>query len=245
MEKFRLLRSDEIDVRVGNISEKGVSLLLYLNARCAMDLLDERFKGNWQRTHQLIGDWLFCTISVWDEDKKQWISKQDVGVSGFSEVEKSASSDSFKRAAVNVGIGRELYSAPHIWISSDLCNIQRRGERYACYDKFSVKEISYSEDRVITGLTIVNENIGKEVFKYTFQKKDKKPEKWNSRDKEKTDIISEEQIKALESELERTGVTMEEVASRYRISNCIEDIPEDIFKNILTALKRTKSKSAA
>ena len=243
MEKFRLLRPDEIDVRVGNISEKGISLLLYLNARCAMDLLDERFKGNWQRTHQLIGDWLFCTISVWDEEKQKWISKQDVGVSGFSEVEKSASSDSFKRAAVNVGIGRELYSAPFIWVSSNLCNIQRRGERYACYDKFSVKEISYSEDRVITGLTIVNENTGKEVFK--FIDAGKKPEKRKSPDKERTDIISEEQIKAFESELERTGVTMEEVASRYRISNCIEDIPEDIYKKIMTALKRTKSKSAA
>ena len=41
--KFRGLRTDEIDVRVGSIFAKGASLLLYKDARCDMNILDEVF----------------------------------------------------------------------------------------------------------------------------------------------------------------------------------------------------------
>ena len=39
--KFRGLRADEIDIRVGTVTAKGVSLLLYKDARCDMNILDE------------------------------------------------------------------------------------------------------------------------------------------------------------------------------------------------------------
>ena len=50
--KFRLLNADEIECRVSTVSEKGLSLLLYKDARADMNLLDETVGPmNWQRSH--------------------------------------------------------------------------------------------------------------------------------------------------------------------------------------------------
>lgn len=43
MKQIRLLRHDEIECRVGTISDKGLSLLLYKDARADMKILDETF----------------------------------------------------------------------------------------------------------------------------------------------------------------------------------------------------------
>lgn len=95
MIQFRPLRADEIDCRIATISDKGLSLLLYKDARVDMRLLDEVVGPlNWKRSHQMIGDNLYCTLEVWDEEKKQWISKQDVGTESFTEKEKGQASDS-------------------------------------------------------------------------------------------------------------------------------------------------------
>ena len=97
--KIRLLRPDEIECRIGSISEKGLRLLLFMDARAAQNILDETFTPfGWRRTHQEIGGRLYCTVEVWDQEKKQWIGKQDVGTESFAEKEKGAASDSFKRA---------------------------------------------------------------------------------------------------------------------------------------------------
>ena len=124
--KFRKLRANEIDVRVATVTEKGVSLLLYKDARCDMNILDETVGAmNWQREHQLIGDRLYCTVSIYDENKNIWVSKQDVGTESYAEKEKGQASDSFKRACFNWGIGRELYTAPFIWVQAHDTEIVR------------------------------------------------------------------------------------------------------------------------
>jgi hypothetical protein len=93
--KFRKLKANEIDCRVSTINAKGLSLLLYKDARCDMALLDDTVgPTNWQRSHQMIGDRLYCTVSIWDDEKKQWISKQDVGTESYTEKEKGQASDS-------------------------------------------------------------------------------------------------------------------------------------------------------
>ena len=75
MNQIRLLNSDEIECRVGTISEKGLSLLLYKDARADMKILDETFGAmNWERQHELIGDNLYCTVRIWDENKHRWTS---------------------------------------------------------------------------------------------------------------------------------------------------------------------------
>ena len=114
---MRPLRADEIEVRVGQVFEKGVSMLLYKNARTDMAILDELYgASNWQKDYKEIKGNLFCGIGIWDADKSQWVWKWDCGTESNTEKEKGEASDAFKRAGFNVSIGRELYTAPFIWL---------------------------------------------------------------------------------------------------------------------------------
>lgn len=100
--KFRDLKADEIDVRVAQVTQKGVTLLLYKSARVDMDILDETVGPmNWQREHKELKGNIYCGISIWDDEKKQWIIKWDCGKESFTEAEKGESSDSFKRSGFN------------------------------------------------------------------------------------------------------------------------------------------------
>ena len=165
---FRTLKANEIDVRIGTCKKTGLSLLLYKDARADMIILDEKIGAmNWKREHTR--DNANCIVSIWDKDKSQWISKEDTGTESFTEKEKGLASDSFKRACVNWGIGRELYTTPFIWISSDKCKIEDSGRKdkngkpvYICKDNFVVKSIESGLD-FITDLVITNDK-GKEVF---------------------------------------------------------------------------------
>ena len=156
--EIRLLKANEIECRIGTVKEgKGISLLLYKDARVDMRILDEVFGfDGWEREHQLIDGKLFCTVRVWSEKRGCWISKQDVGTESNTEKEKGQVSDSFKRACFNLGIGRELYTSPFIWIPAS--------KGYNKYEKFEVKEIGYNEDREINKLVIVDSK-GKEAFR--------------------------------------------------------------------------------
>ena len=229
--EIRLLRADEIECRIGTINEKGLSLLLYKDARADMKILDETFGVfGWKRTHQSIDGNLYCTVEIWDNEKQSWIAKQDVGTVSYTEKEKGQASDSFKRACVSIGIGRELYSAPFIWVSAQKCKIQRRNDKLICYDKFSVSEISYSKDREITALSIVNSGTGEVVYSM-FPK--------NVHNAQPVSM----QFCEFDSELKRTGVLLDTVLSRYGVKSINEMTPEMLGKAI-NSLKRTKSKSA-
>lgn len=170
MKQFRTLYADEIECRVATVKSSGVSLLLYKNARADMNILDETVGAeNWQRTHSR--DNANCTVSIWDDGKKQWISKEDTGVESNADADKGKASDSFKRACVNWGIGRELYTAPFIWVPSNKCNIidSGRKDRYGhpvltCKDKFKVKFIDCDSKKRITSLIIENESLKATVF---------------------------------------------------------------------------------
>ena len=108
---IRLLRADEIECRVSTINGNGLSLLLFKDARVDQKILDETFSPfGWKRSHQSIDGNLYCTVEVWDSEKKQWIAKQDVGVMSHSEKEKGQASDSFKRACFNWGIELAPYA---------------------------------------------------------------------------------------------------------------------------------------
>ena len=159
MEKdmIRLLRANEIECRIATINEKGLSLLLYKDARVDQKILDETFGAfGWKRSHQCIDGNLYCTVEIYDKESSVWVSKQDVGTTGFAEKEKSQASDSFKRACFNWGIGRELYTAPFIWIPAGKTEIQKKDNRFVCNNHFSIKAIEYNEDREIVGLAITN-----------------------------------------------------------------------------------------
>ena len=173
--KFRDLTEKEIDVRVSTCSEKGVSLLLYKDARCDMNILDETVKPeNWQRSHELINGNLFCNVAInvnYDKEKEPvWVSKQDVGVESYTEKEKGQASDSFKRACFNWGIGRELYTAPFIWVNAADANIVENKGKKTTYDKFYVEQIII-KDKQIVALSIKNKNTKKRVFVYDIREK--------------------------------------------------------------------------
>lgn len=171
--KFRDLKADEIDVRVAMCKENGCSLLLYKDARCDMNILDETVGSmNWQRQHTREN--ANCIASIWDEDKKQWISKEDTGTESMTEKEKGQASDSFKRACFNWGIGRELYTAPFIWVKAgDVKLAKRQNGTFATNDKFIVEKIII-ENKKITALSIVNATQKKRVFVWQEPKKESK-----------------------------------------------------------------------
>lgn len=234
MKEIRLLRANEIECRVSTISEKGISLLLYKDARVDQKILDETFTPfGWKRSHQSIDGNLYCIVEIYDEDKKEWVSKQDVGVTSYSEKEKGQASDSFKRACFNWGIGRELYSAPFIWIPANKVNIQPKGDKYITYDRFNVQYITYNEQREIDSLVIVNEN-----GNLVYEKRGKVA------NQPVQPQLSDQQKKELETELERTGVALETVLKRYKLES-LDKMTEEIYEKAMKSLKRSKEKQAA
>ena len=180
--KFRKLYADEIECRIGTISEKGLSLLLYKDARVDMSLLDETVGPmNWKREHTRENR--NCIVSIYDEDKREWISKEDTGTESNNEAEKGLASDSFKRACVNWGIGRELYTAPFIYIPASKVEITPKGNKYTTYDKFHVEAIKYDKNRNIIALSIKNQN-NKRVYLLEPPKEVKKEVKKDENNKQ-------------------------------------------------------------
>lgn len=167
MNKFRKLRADEIECRVSQINEKGLSLLLYKDARCDMRILDETVGPmHWQREHVLIDGQLFCRVGIQEEYETYstpFIWKEDVGTESNTEKEKGRASDAFKRACFNWGIGRELYTAPFIWVPAGNYTAYQKNGKYQTYDRFEVTSIGYEGD-TISQLTIANQKTHKTVF---------------------------------------------------------------------------------
>ncbi len=172
--KFRPLRASDIECRVATVNDKGCSLLLYKDARCDMNILDETVGPlNWQRAHTR--DNANCIVSIYDKEKGEWISKEDTGTESYTEKEKGLASDSFKRACFNWGIGRELYTAPFIWIpaSKGLVTLtQGRNGKVTTYDKFYVKDIVIEDGRIIA-LAIINRSMKLKEYAFFYDGRSK------------------------------------------------------------------------
>jgi hypothetical protein len=111
------LESHEIEFRVQSIGKTGwCTMLAYKDARCDMKRLDEVYGvDGWQRDYKQVGDLMLCGVSIYD-DQKGWVTKWDTGTESNTEAKKGLASDAFKRACFNLGIGRELYGYPHIFL---------------------------------------------------------------------------------------------------------------------------------
>lgn len=240
---FRTLKPDEIECRVGTCSEKGLTLLLYKNARVDMDILDETVgASNWQRHHSR--DNANCTVSVYCAERGEWVSKEDTGTESNTEAEKGLASDSFKRACVNWGIGRELYTSPFIWIKAADCQIkQGRNGKPTCYDKFSVAAISYDDRRRISELAVRNDNSGKIVFEF-YAAKAKKPKAVQTAPPPKAEpTVTEQDAASLRNRLKKIVWELaqgkqENIASAINIWTDgmfvrIEDIPDGKLYEVL------------
>ena len=234
---FRLLKADEIDVRIAMVKANGVSLLLYKDARCDMNILDETVgPASWQRSHEVVNGNLFCNVSIKCGD--EWITKQDVGTESYTEKEKGQASDSFKRACFNWGLGRELYTAPFIWVNAGDCTISNN----KCYDRFYVKEIGYN-NRKISYLVIANSKTKKEVYRYGSRdsKGQAEQELEQQADKIRKQLISQVKVKSIRSIIQRLGVAEKAICSRYKIDS-LEDITEELYPRVMNALKLTEDK---
>ena len=167
MDKFRLLAESDIECKVKKVTAKGAVLLLYKTARTDMDILDETVGAeNWECDYAEIKGNLYCTIRIRTTDG--WVSKQDCGIEsredGDGNEKKGEASDAFKRAGFKWGIGRELYTAPFVFIPADKMNVQGDGTRFRTFDSFRVEKIAYDDNRRISGLAIINNNTGKRCY---------------------------------------------------------------------------------
>jgi hypothetical protein len=231
---FRLLTADEIDCRVATVNDRGCTLLLYKDARVDQNILDETVgPGRWQRSHQVIDGNLYCSVGIkFDE----WIWKQDVGVESYTEKEKGQASDAFKRACFNWGIGRELYTAPFIWIPAGKVNLEDRGGKKTTNDRFTVKTIGYDKDGNINQLTIINPKTGKVVFTMGVAEDQKQMEMIDSK-------INDTDLKAVRGLLQRLGKTEEGICEYFKIEK-LEDMTvqmmTDLNNLIIEAGKKKK-----
>lgn len=169
--EFPTLTADQIECKVKQANENGVVVLLYKTARVDMDMLD-RFVGptNWTNSYRDIDGVLYCSIGIRDKDTGEWVYKEDCGIEsredGEGNEKKGEASDALKRSGFRWGIGRELYSAPFIFISVPTKqNSRGKYEMKNRYEKFSVGSIEYNDDRKISALSIVNSD-GNEVFRF-------------------------------------------------------------------------------
>lgn len=233
MKKFRLLRADEIDCRVSQVKEKRFTctLLLYKDARCDMNILDETVGPfNWQREHILIDGQLFCRVGIREEFENYstgFVWKEDVGTESYTEAEKGRASDSFKRACFNWGIGRELYTAPEIEVK---CNIVEWKGKKTTFDKFVVDEIGYDRHEQISHIVITKD--GTKVFEWDRQ------EEYDARNAAPTDV----HIRALRGLMAQKGVTEEQICERYKVPS-IEDLTMEQYTYAVNALDKTKEKA--
>lgn len=134
------LSINDIEFRVQSVNNGGyATILAYKNARVDQQRLDDVVGPfGWKREHSR--DNKNCIVSIWDESKKQWVSKEDTGTESNAEAQKGLASDSFKRACFNWGIGRELYDYPSISIKLKQDEIQERNGKKSASWNFKLKE---------------------------------------------------------------------------------------------------------
>lgn len=197
MEKIRCLKPEEIEIRVQQVTEKGAQLLLYKDSRCDKRILDETFGiFGWKDRYEEVKGNLFCTISIYDGEKQQWIDKCDCGTESFSEKEKGEASDAFKRAGFNVGIGRELYTRIFYFASVPTKkNDKGKYDLVNKYEKFTVAEISTNEETEKIEKIKIADSKGNIVFSYGYPKTSTNTE--TKKVDKPVEMITDEQIKLL------------------------------------------------
>ena len=240
MNMFRELRADEIDCRISQVKRdlSGLSILLYKDARCDQNILDETVGPmNWKREHTR--DNRNCIVYIWDAEKGQWIGKEDTGTESNTEKEKGLASDSFKRACFNWGIGRELYTAPFIWIKKGDFTVDQNTNKV--YDRFTVTGIGY-KDGVITGLEIKNQKLDRIVYRFgkITEKAPEKPEKPD--DEPEATEGKAEPPKAFNppSNAVNSGATVETAATLPPEAEKKPEEPSEIQQFLLKAVKELR-----
>ena len=226
MDKFRRLTKDEIECRVGQRSEKteSISLLLYKDARVDQKMLDEAFgMFGWQKRYERDNKGnLFCIVSIKSPDD-EWIEKSDVGTESNMESIKGEASDAFKRACFNWGIGRELYTAPQIWIKST--DYKKGGK--STYDKFIVTDIAYDDIGNIVRLEIENRSLKKRVFKWSSGDAEESPAETNGK-------ISANKISQLRKQMDADKVSEVKLLKHLNLKG-LDEMTEEMLTKVVNS----------
>lgn len=240
--EIRLLTKDDIEVKVKKVLDGKALLLLYKTARVDMAILDEVFGVfNWCNEYKEIKGNMYCGVGVRESADKDFIWKWDCGIESREDEEgnqkKGEASDAFKRACFKVGIGRELYSAPVIYIKAETVADGKKHKLKDSFAKYTVKEIQYNENREITKLIIVDRK-GVQVFPVNKVENTPAPKE----DVEKIKKNNE----TLQEALKDSTLTMEQVKEwvKKKTKKDIEPakLDEKIFAELITAIKNPKNK---
>lgn len=249
MNKIRALKAEEIECKVAQVTEKGVQLLLYKDARCDKRILDEVFGiFGWSDCYSEIKGELFCSIQLKDPETELWVQKQDCGVeSAFGDKEKGRASDAFKRACFNVGIGRELYTKIFIWINAETIPSGQKTKTgkdiYKLKNQFQSWYVSYietdNEKEKITYIEIADGQTNKVAFKWGKKgqvKSENKPNNATNKKEEEPKIVVKEQLDELMKEANGRGDVVVKIAQDFGYDNPRKIKVED-FEKIKTAIQ--------
>lgn len=245
---IRNLHASEIECRVARISDKGVELLLYKDARCDMNILDETFGiFGWKKEYSRNN--ANCIVSVKDPESGEWISKEDTGVESLSQKQKGLASDSFKRACVNFGIGRELYTAPDIYfpLKSTNGSYDPNTRKGKCYDQFAVSAIEYEKEngielKRIRKVTVVDLNTNRSYVAVNESRKEplsleKEIKGKQTISKTKANMMVERLRQADPQIIKAQKLTMVDLTNEYHIES-IEDLEETQYTDLSIRLTK-------
>lgn len=239
--KFRDLTRKEIDVRVGQVGNGWATLLLYKDARVDMDILDETVGSeNWQRRHYEVKGNMYCSVGI--KCGGEWIWKDDCGTESNTEKEKGESSDSFKRACVNWGIGRELYTSPKIFVDCETAD-----KKIKDLKDFKVSEISI-EDKVITALKITAYNKARRaeeiIFNWKLKAANDTPQKPKSVQETKPQKANKQVLSEVEKQLkelaEEHGYELEDIriSCQEYFKKSINELTDEELAKIIKAYSK-------
>ena len=137
--------SKEIEWKVQTTAQdktRGMAVA-YIDSRAIQKRLDEVIGTfNWQNIYSPWQDKSqICGISIYNDERKEWVTKFDGAENTDYEPIKGGLSDAFKRAAILWGIGRYLYELQGFWV-----DIEQRGKSYVIKDnQFTRLEAEYNK----------------------------------------------------------------------------------------------------
>lgn len=208
MKEPRNLLENEIEIKVIDCTLNEVMLGLYTKPQVVYELMNETYgSNNWTSEHTVIpkGDGLvvmLCKISIYDEERQRWISRDDVGEPiGTLYPDKTQSTDAFKRACAQFGVAKELKTMPEPIVcrtfipakdknnneikingfqqTKTLINVTaEENGSLSCHDHFSIVQYLLDEKRNICALCIKDDTTGERIFTRDYridaQKKERK-----------------------------------------------------------------------
>ena len=237
----RLLKAEEIECRVGQQTKdkSKYTVLLYKTSRTDFDILDEVFGSeNWKSTHYEVKGKDFCMIEVRiprEDGFYDWVGKSDCGSESNIEAEKGEASDAFKRAGFQWGIGRELYSAPKIWLEKDIYQYSLKVEAigYDENDKICDLVISGKREGQRERETVYSMHYGKTQ---TQSKKETKIEPKAEPQPIGVDHDTLEKIRDIVQKLEFEGKKTDEILAYYHVKT-IGEIPLPLWEKMLSKVR--------